>query len=575
MRFSATEFEAAEPVFLLEIEWRGVVHRFAKVAIDIASQDGDLHYVGGLEDFEYREVTDIVGINIEQDSISAALIFNDVDFVQEWRKGFVLDGARAELSIVLFKNGAVQQAYEDRQRLFVGFVSGSVFGDPLEPKGFVAFSIDARPYDFEGKMLNAQEVISPKTMTDAIIGTNLRVWDDSFGKAYPFVFGFPGEPWIDGNSETFARTFTTPAYIIGTARATVEGQYDAGDAFLLIAGHRVDAQSVVIRDQNYAYGTLTVKEAVDNNGVLFSYVQVSGQLTTPILTSPTGQSESNYEYWVQWGAVKAGNKAGGGALNSNGTGVLQLGGDVILHALRRTNALIDFAAWQAIKPLLDGYKFSGYVNDIEVGAWDWVQQNILKFLPVEARAGVDGIRPLMSLMFLQSGYLAGISHIIEGSDFELASAIEMVTELDDIVNDYGLQFVWEGKNDNAIAAHRVTAERQFDTIAIDSTAYAWTSQNKYGVHKRVESSYYIFDRETAAKICKDMVRSKAFAFRQFDCVTNVKYGYLNVGDVISLTSETLYLSEAPVLIVAKAWLGEAWRFTLHIEDNPITTERTT
>ena len=576
MRFSATEFEAAEPVFLLEIEWRGVVHRFAKVAIDIASQDGDLHYVGGLEDFEYREVTDIVGINIEQDSISAALIFNDVDFVQEWRRGFVLDGARAELSIVLFKNGAVQQAYEDRQRLFVGFVSGSVFGDPLEPKGFVAFSIDARPYDFEGKMLNAQEVISPKTMTDAIIGTNLRVWDDSFGKAYPFVFGFPGEPWIDGNAATFAPTFTTPAYIIGTARATVEGEYDAGDAFLLIAGHRVDASTVVIRDQNYAYATLTVKEAVDNNGALFSYVQVSGQLTTPVLTSPSGQSESNYEYWVQWGAVTAGPaKAGGGALNSNGTGVLQLGGDVILHALRRTNALIDFAAWQAIKPLLDGYKFSGYVNDIEVGAWDWIQQNILKFLPVEARAGVDGIRPLVSLMFLQSGYLAGISHIIEGSDFELASAIEMVTELDDIVNDYGLQFVWEGKNDNAIAAHRVTAEREFDTIAIDSTAYAWTSQNKYGVHKRVESSYYIFDRETAAKICKDMVRSKAFAFRQFDCVTNVKYGYLNVGDVISLTSETLYLSEAPVLIVAKAWLGEAWRFTLHIEDNPITTEHTT
>ena len=55
MKFSASEFEAAEPVFLLEIEWRGIVHRFAKVAIDIASNDGDLHYVGGLEDFEYKE----------------------------------------------------------------------------------------------------------------------------------------------------------------------------------------------------------------------------------------------------------------------------------------------------------------------------------------------------------------------------------------------------------------------------------------------------------------------------------------------------------------------------------------
>jgi hypothetical protein len=415
MRFSATEFESAEPIFLLEIEWRGVVHRFAKVAIDIASVDGDLHYVGGLEDFEYKEVTDIVGINIEQDSISAALIFNDVDFVQEWRRGFVIDGSRAELSIVLFKNGAVQQTYEDRQRLFVGFVSGSVFGDPLEPKGFVAFSIDARPYDFDGKMLNRSEMISFQSMNEVIIGPDLRFWDDSLGKSYPFVFGYPGEPWINGNNKTQQPTFATPAYPIGTAKQTVDGKYEVGDMFLLIAGHRVDADNVVVRDQNYDFDTFPVLEEVDNNGVLFSYVQVNTQLITPSNAAPqTAQTESNYEYWVCWGYEPgAGVKYGGGVLNSNGSGVLQLGGDVILHALRRTNALIDFAAWTAIKPLLDGYKFSGYINDIEVGAWDWVQQNILKFLPIEARAGVDGIRPLVSLMFLQSGYLAGISHIIE------------------------------------------------------------------------------------------------------------------------------------------------------------------
>ena len=579
MKFSASEFEAAEPVFLLEIEWRGIVHRFAKVAIDIASNDGDLHYVGGLEDFEYKEVTDIVGINIEQDSISAALIFNDVDFVQEWRKGFVLDGSRAELSIVRFKNGAVQQTYEERQRLFVGYVSGSVFGDPLEPKGFVAFSIDAKPYDFEGKMLNHLAVISPKTMFDVIIGPDMRLWYDSHGKAYPFVFGFPGEPYINNNGIPETPTFCTPAYIIGLASATVEGKYEYGDTFILIAGHRVDATEVYVRDQNYAFASLEVFEAVDFYGTLFSYVKlpaVGSPLKKPIPISAAGQAETEYEYWVQWGAEPSvGVKYGGGALNTSGGGVLTSAGDVILYALSLTNALIDWQAWSSIKPLLDGYKFAGYINDIEVSAWDWLQQNILKFLPVEARAGVDGLRPLVSLMFLQSGYLASAYHVIEGSDFELDSAIEMVTELDDIVNDYGLKFVWEGKNDNAIAAHRVTAVRAIDSIAIDSTSYAWTSQNKYGVHKRVDSSYYIFDRDTAAKVCKDMVRSRAFAFRQFDCVANVKYGYLNVGDVIGLTSDTLYLIDAPVLIVAKAWLGEAWRFTLHIEDNPNTTEHTT
>lgn len=577
--FNALEYEASEPIFLLEVTWRGVIHRFAKVAVDVTRDDGtQLHFVGGLEDFIYREVTDIVGINIEQDSISAATIFNDVDFVQEWRKGFVLDGASAELSLVLFKNGAIQQTYENRQRLFVGYVSGSVFGDPLEPLGFVAFSIDARPYDFEGKMLTSTHVINESNMAGNVFGVaDTEFWPSSRGKAYPFVFGFAGEPYIKSGGGMSKQTFTTPAYIVAVVNKIIEG-YQARDSVLLIAGHKVDANTVVVMDANLAYQSLPVFEAVDNNGVLYSYVIIdsTGNLQRPQVPSATGQTETEYQYWVQWGGEPTpGTKYGGGALNSNGNGVLQRAGDVVMFALRKTNANIDFAAWQAIAPLLNGYKFSGYINDFEVSAWDWLQQNILKFLPVEARASVNGIRPLVSLMFIQSGYLASSYNIIMNSDFAITSAIVMQNELDDIINEYVLQFVWEGKNDNAIAAHIVGGERLVDSAAIDSTSYAWTSQNKYGRHQSVEHSYYIYDRETAAKVCKDKVRQHAFAFRQFDCIANAKYGYLNVGDVISLTSEALYLSGEPVIIVAKEWQNTNWLFTLHIEDNPISMERAT
>jgi hypothetical protein len=580
MFFSAEDYEAAEPVFILELSWRGVVHRFAKVAVNVSKADGtSLHFTGGLEDFEYREVTDIVGINVDQDSISAAVIFNDVNFVQEWRKGFTLDGARAELSLVMLRDGVIQQTYENRQRLFVGFVSGSVFGDPLEPKGFVAFSIEAKPYDFEGKMLVSTHVINERNMENNIFSTNdAEFWQDSRGKAYPFVFGYPGEPYVKSGGALATETFTTPAYIIAVVNKIIDEGYQARDSVLLIAGHRVDASNVMVCDANYAYDNLTVYEAVDNNGVLYSYViidRVNSHLQRPQVPSNTGQTETKYEYWVQWGAEpQAGTKYGGGILNSHGTGVLQNAGDLVIHALNKTNALIDYAAWEAVKPILNSYKFSGYINDFEVSAWDWAQQNILKFLPVEARAGVDGIRPLVSLMFIQSEHLKGAYHITMGSDFELDSAIEMQTDLDDIINEYVLQFVWDGKNDNSVTAHVVGAERLIDSVAIDSTSYAWTSQNRYDKHKQVEHSYYVYDRATAAKVCKDKIRMHAFAFRQFDAIANSRYGYLNIGDVITLSSDTLYLTEAPVLVVAKEWVGTAWRYTLHIEDNPNTTERT-
>jgi hypothetical protein len=42
------------------------------------------------------------------------------------------------------------------------------------------------------------------------------------------------------------------------------------------------------------------------------------------------------------------------------------------------------------------------------------------------------------------------------------------------------------------------------------------------------------------------------------------FGYLQVGQVISLTADELYLSEALCQIVSKQWTGATWLFTLHI-----------
>ncbi len=107
---SESEHEAAVLAWLLDVEFKGIVYRFSQFTIDIQKADGSsLQYVGGLSNIDYEESTDLTGVNVEANSISLALVFQDVDFVQEWRRGFVLDGSSCELSYVLIKDGIVQQ----------------------------------------------------------------------------------------------------------------------------------------------------------------------------------------------------------------------------------------------------------------------------------------------------------------------------------------------------------------------------------------------------------------------------------------------------------------------------------
>jgi hypothetical protein len=46
-----------------------------------------------------------------------------------------------------------------------------------------------------------------------------------------------------------------------------------------------------------------------------------------------------------------------------------------------------------------------------------------------------------------------------------------------------------------------------------------------------------------------------------------------IGDVIGLTSESLYLTEQIATITSKKWDGSSWLYDILIEDNPYTTPR--
>lgn len=556
--FAESTLEGTQIILLLDIKWKGITYRFSNFTVHVLKLDGsELQYVGNLDNLDYEETTDLVGVNVEGNSVSMSLVFPDVDFVQEWRRGFVLDGASCELSYVLMNDGAILQTFEERERLFVGEASEAVFGDPLEPVGFVAFSIENRPYNFNGAMIPKDHVISNRTFPNT--------WSESIGKVYPTVIGAPGETYTNANNAKTQFTFGTPAYYV--KYQTGESAFD----YLMIAGHKVEATHVRIRDARQNTATLPVLEGVDANGVLYSYVNI----TSTSLIKATSLTNDRREYWCSWNfdmsPFGGSGKSGGALTNSEGTGFIQGAGDLCLFALRKTGAIIDFQAWESIRGLLNEYKFSGYINE-PVTAWEWLQNNILPFLPIEARAGVDGIKPLVSLLFVASGFVPA-RKIETSSDFQVISPIEMVSSIDEIVNKYKLRWAKSGYVDTLMQIHIVDAERDFDTAAISSSAYAWISQNRYGVREKTEDAAYIYDHNTAARVAQEKLRAAAFPFRTFTVSANVKFGYLMLGDVIRLTSSELYLDDDPVIIVGKSWTGSEWNFLINIEDNPILNTR--
>ena len=52
-----------------------------------------------------------------------------------------------------------------------------------------------------------------------------------------------------------------------------------------------------------------------------------------------------------------------------------------------------------------------------------------------------------------------------------------------------------------------------------------------------------------------------------------KYGYLQVGDVVSLNSTELGLVDHKCQVVQKSWSNGKWRFVLHLESNTVTNLR--
>ena len=562
--FSKSDLRAARAVFLMEIEFAGLVFRFSSYPIELLKDDNTpIPYDGSIEDFNLVESTELLGVDIEANSLSTSCIFHEVDMMEMWRKGFVLEGSKGELSYVLSKNGIIQQSYEEREIVLSGIVQQPQFGDPLEPKGFCSLSIERAPDETEdgGLILDPYMVINDQTFPK-------HDPDTAGGKTYPLVFANSYSPPI--TSSGLNRTLhNTPAYCI--QRHTVSDH-----TLFLIAGHKVKSTSVKILGPRDQAGYVTVETGIDGRGNVYSYVDVdAADVYQPGRTYLSGEIPSNPQWWISWDNALPSIPTAKGGIPSPYTNDAPLvgGGDICLFILQKCGYDIDTDAWGSLRVQLNEFIFEGYINDPATAGFEFLQEHILPWLPIEVKNGPHGIKPEIAQIYNVDLYPRPVEEITTGADFQLISAITTETNTNDIINDISLEFAQDGPADDTVLRARIGYNLESTGLQGADDEYSLLSQQRYGRKAEILGAPFIKDRYTAIRALKNILRSRALPLRSMEFFASIEYGTLRIGDIISLTSSELFFSSTIAVIVSKEYYANGWRLKVAIEDNPVTTKR--
>jgi hypothetical protein len=572
--YSQYDYLSTEICFLLELDIGGRTYRFSSFPIYFEESGEQVMYEGRLDNPDVALSLEEVGkVKFSQSAVSMSITL-PFNVAERQLQGKGIDRSQARLYYVTVRNGEIQQLYNERIAIFSGVIAEPIYGHPDMPVGYVEFSIEneielsdqsllrrvvgenafisATQFSQESYRTNA---VSPPVDPDGIT----EVIKPHLGKSSPVVIGSPGSITDElGESYGFP---STPAYQIAFQNS---GSFPS---WYVIAGHPVKAATVDMYDNQGNVDTdIPVHSQVGSKGQVYSFVNLHS-------SSPLDQSfvvNTDFEYWVRW-------DDGGGLLSPYDTGqALQGGGDLIVYMLDSSGITYDRQALSSVRALLNEYKFAGYINDPEIKCYDFLQRYIVSFLPVALVAGPEGLYPIIDHRLDDSMYNPRVE-ITADQTFTRIQPISPRSS--EIINDLTVRFSPQGTASNSEDAYRgvavIRANRlegvnaQYEIVS----PYCIVSQQRYGRREQTISLDFVYDRETAIKIGQDYIRRKALPEKITTYRASFEYGYLDIGDIISLTDTEISLSQYRVMIIGKRYDGASWLYDILIQENPILEER--
>lgn len=343
-----TDFRDVQVAAVVSATWAGRTWRLATRGLT-----GDkFHADPGL--LEVPDLSDEVSLSPGGDvgvSVPVAFVLPAINVATYIAAGFDLEDLDIEIAWVWHRDGVLVHEWAARDVRAEGHAIEAVHGDPTQPTGYIACTVEDSPYRTERPLARWTWAVSADT------------WPDSpeQGERYPLALGRPD-----------------PNAVGGGPRAPVLTQITGGgsttNSTVLVSIGWCRSRFVTLIDSDGASEVFDITYTQDGLGQTCAIVDVGSAGTISIADGTTYTSA-----WTAGAALAPHGRTDPMSLASY---LLSLGG-----------ADIDLAEWLSLSGLLD-LEMGGYIDDPESRAWE-VARDVLTGLPVTMRRARDGWAPVL------------------------------------------------------------------------------------------------------------------------------------------------------------------------------------
>jgi len=523
-RLSRSELEGSSLVWLLRVEYAGREFLFSSLALppggEPVDDNGTVKGVDGLigADLSVGEEWALMSTISSARSVSFDEVIFPVDVSALVESGHSLSGGFGELAL-----WRVGDSYDDRRVFIYGRLTSPEYGAEGEP---VSFTVEENPFD--------DTAIIPKSTHRASEDTWADLYEGEAGEYYPIVFGEPG----------IYKSVTGSASDVSGSRA-LGAEYDSTQLLnpmrkLLIAGHAVQASTVKVYDATSdKYEEYTPEIVFDRLGKLVTVVDIS---TTATITG------TNTDFWIQWD--------GGGALpNKERTEPLAGGGDLLEWFLLQSSLRVDQGRVSSAKQFLNSFKFSGFI-DSPVSPWEWVEDNLLPLLPVSIVSGSEGVFPVVWRM--DATVDQAVASITAGTQGGITrdSSVSYENSPLSVINEIRIDWAYSPVDSTYQRFTVLKGTPDPDASMEVANYYANVSEARFGNRATTLQSAILYDEDTVLRVLNWKLRASGFLHRSVSYRVGKSWGWLGLGDVVSVTDSDLSLSERVGLVQSVTWETE-------------------
>jgi len=524
MSFDLSHLAGKDLVWLLDLTFAGQVFRLSRDFEVYKDEDGEAYqYHPGLEwGGTLEDQIDLLSDAPSPNQVALTLHLGSlVDVPEAVAAGHDLAASTGKLW--LWARGTTE-----RLLLVDGRTLDPQYGAKEEP---VTLTLEEAPFDDEARFPPASAQINASTWANHVDGVS--------EERYPWIFGFPG----------LGATYGSPGLWVDSDK-------------LLIAGHGKTEGSTVhvwnITDITTGGASGSLSVAVESDSL--------GREVTVVDIGTLAHADETDEYWIQWSS------SGAGGVADHDQGVARGAGSVLRYMLERSDVRWDRGRVAAIVPALNQYKIDCAITaspERRFSPLEWVQTHLAPILPISARQGEHGL--YYSLFRYDATATDAITEInIDRLDASRDGAV-VYSAADQIANEIRLSYAPNAKDNKPTDVFVLTGDDE--TLDSDSSAVSnapcRVSRDRFGLRTLEAKTEVIYDSSTAGRICSWLSHAYALPSRTFAYTARQDFGYLEPGDVVTVTDSEIHLAQLVCLVDSVTWTEDgSVGLVLRAIDNP-------